>query len=78
MATTRLSFRLRPITRPKALAGVPGTLEYLASRHRMILFTRGESAEQAAKVERSGLQGFFEAIEIVPEKSLQEIGRAHV
>jgi len=34
----------------------------------LILFTKGEPAEQAAKVERSGLQGFFEAIEIVSEK----------
>src|SRR2546430_6506818 len=27
-------------------------------------------SEQAAKVERSGLQGFFEAIEIAPEKDV--------
>ena len=44
------------------------TLAYLTARHRLILFTKGEPAEQAAKVERSGLQGFFEAIEIVGEK----------
>jgi putative hydrolase of the HAD superfamily len=50
------------------LDGVPETLAYLARRHRLILFTKGEPAEQAAKVERSGLQAFFEAIEIVPEK----------
>jgi putative hydrolase of the HAD superfamily len=43
-------------------------LAYLTARHRLILFTKGEPAEQAAKVERSGLQGFFEAIEIVGEK----------
>ncbi len=35
----------------------------------MILFTKGEPAEEAAKVERSGLQGFFDAIEILAEKS---------
>jgi putative hydrolase of the HAD superfamily len=40
----------------------------LTNRHRLILFTKGEPAEQAAKVQRSGLQGFFEFIEIVPEK----------
>ena len=44
------------------------TLAYLTERHRLILFTKGEPAEQSAKVQRSGLQGFFEAIEIVPEK----------
>lgn len=55
-------------TPPKILDGVPETLAYLTNRHRLILFTKGEPAEQAAKVERSGLQGFFEAIEIVGEK----------
>jgi putative hydrolase of the HAD superfamily len=67
-------------TPPHVLPGVPGTLEYLAAHHRMILFTQGESAEQAAKVERSGLQGFFEAIEIVAEKSAsayQELVQRH-
>src|SRR5438445_263740 len=57
-------------TPPKILDGVPETLAYLSSRHRPILFTKVEAAEQAAKVERSGLQGFFEAIEIVPEKDV--------
>src|SRR3979490_2361442 len=56
-------------TPPKILDGVPETLDYLAERHRLILFTKGEPAEQAAKVERSGLQIHFEAIEIVPEKN---------
>jgi putative hydrolase of the HAD superfamily len=55
-------------TPPKILDGVPETLAYLTERHRLILFTKGEPAEQSAKVQRSGLQGFFEAIEIVPEK----------
>jgi len=55
-------------TPPKILDGVPETLAYLTERHRLILFTKGEPAEQAAKVERSGLQGFFEFIEIVAEK----------
>jgi putative hydrolase of the HAD superfamily len=34
------------------------------------LFSKGEAAEQAAKVERSGLQTHFEAIEIVAEKDV--------
>ena len=55
-------------TPPHILDGVPETLAYLSERHRLILLTKGEAAEQAAKVERSGLQKFFEAIEIVPEK----------
>jgi len=55
---------------PRVLDGVPETLAYLSERHRMILFTKGEAAEQAAKVERSGLQGFFDSIEIVPGKTV--------
>ncbi len=54
---------------PKIIDGVPDTLAYLAWHHRLILFTKGEAAEQAGKVERSGLHSFFEAIEIAPEKS---------
>lgn len=57
-------------TPPQILDGVPETLDYLAERHRLILFTKGEPAEQAGKVERSGLQQFFDAIEIVAEKNL--------
>jgi len=67
-------------TPPRVLEGVPETLQYLSERHRMILFTPGEPAEQAGKVERSGLQGFFEAIEIIAEKSAEayvELVRKH-
>ncbi|MGA3295756.1 MAG: HAD family hydrolase [Candidatus Acidiferrales bacterium] len=55
-------------TPPHILEGVPETLAYLAKHHRLILLTKGEPAEQAAKVERSGLQSYFDAIEIVLEK----------
>lgn len=69
-------------TPPRVLDGVPETLQYLRARHRMILFTGGEPAEQAGKVERSGLQGFFDAIEIIPEKTAQVydelVGKHHV
>ena len=57
-------------TPPHILDGVLETLDYLAERHRLILFTKGEAAEQAAKVERSGLQIHFDAIEIVAEKNV--------
>ena len=55
-------------TPPHILDGVPETLAYLAKHHRLILLTKGEAAEQAGKVERSGLQSYFEHIEIVLEK----------
>jgi putative hydrolase of the HAD superfamily len=56
-------------TPPHVLDGVPETLSYLSGRHRLILLSKGEAAAQAAKVERSGLARYFEAVEIVPEKN---------
>jgi putative hydrolase of the HAD superfamily len=50
------------------LAGVRETLEALGGRHRLILMTKGNQAEQADKLERSGLAGLFAAVEIVAEK----------
>jgi putative hydrolase of the HAD superfamily len=66
----RIHYRVGELERtpPKILEDVVETLDYLAQRHRLILFTKGEAAEQAAKVERSGLQIHFDAIEILPEK----------
>jgi putative hydrolase of the HAD superfamily len=61
------------VTPPRVLEGVPETLQYLGERHRMILVATGEQAEQAGKVERSGLQGFFDAIEIIPEKTAESL-----
>jgi putative hydrolase of the HAD superfamily len=51
--------------------GVCETLEYLAGRHRLVLMTKGNFAEQSGKIERSGLQHHFAAVEIVPEKDPQ-------
>jgi putative hydrolase of the HAD superfamily len=62
-------------TPPHIMDGVPETLAYLAKHHRLILLTKGEPAEQAAKVERSGLQPHFDHIEIVLEKDSTTYGR---
>lgn len=62
-------------TPPHILDGVPETLAYLAKHHRLILLTKGEPAEQAGKVERSGLQPYFDAIEIVLEKAADTYDR---
>jgi len=62
-------------TPPRILEGVPETLAYLAKRHRLILLSKGEQAEQAGKVERSGLQSYFDAIEIVMEKDSKAYDR---
>ena len=50
------------------LPGVAETLAELGMRHRLILLTKGNHAEQAEKVTRSGLAPLFNAVEIVPEK----------
>lgn len=50
------------------LPEVPQTLQYLSTRHRLILVTKGAVAEQTGKIERSGLKQHFAATEIVAEK----------
>ena len=50
------------------LPGVADTLADLAARHRLILMTKGNHAEQADKLARSGLAPHFSAVEIVAEK----------
>src|SRR5215467_7699724 len=67
--------RVLESTPPHVLDGVPETLAYLSKHHRLILLTKGEPAEQAAKVERSGLQTYFEHVEIVLEKETKTYHR---
>jgi putative hydrolase of the HAD superfamily len=50
------------------LPGVVETLADLATRHRLILMTKGNHAEQADKLARSGLSELFSSVEIVAEK----------
>ena len=64
-------------TPPTILDGVPETLAYLTQRHRLILFTKGEPAEQAAKVERSGLAGLFRIHRNRPRKRFQDLRCPH-
>jgi putative hydrolase of the HAD superfamily len=51
------------------LPGVGDLLPQLASRHRLILMTKGSQAEQADKLARSGLAAYFTAVEIPAEKN---------
>lgn len=52
------------------IAGVPETLQHLQHRgHHLILMTKGATAEQTSKVERSGLKDYFAAVEVVAEKN---------
>ena len=50
------------------LPGVAELLPQLATRHKLILMTKGVEAEQADKFARSGLAPHFAAVEIVSEK----------
>ncbi len=50
------------------LPGVHETLAELATRHQLILMTKGNHAEQADKLGRSGLASYFTAVEIAAEK----------
>jgi putative hydrolase of the HAD superfamily len=51
------------------LPEVSQTLEYLTSRHRLILVTKGAVPEQSGKIERSGLKSYFAETEILAEKN---------
>jgi putative hydrolase of the HAD superfamily len=62
------------------LPGVAETLAELSTRHRLILMTKGNHAEQADKLARSGLASYFSAVEIVAEKdpaTYREVIRRH-
>jgi putative hydrolase of the HAD superfamily len=52
----------------EVIEGVPETLEYLASRHDLTLFTKGHPEEQKLKIDRSGLGLWFGHTAIVKEK----------
>jgi putative hydrolase of the HAD superfamily len=51
------------------IAGVEETLEYLADRHSLTLFTKGDPEEQKLKLDRSGLAIYFGHTAIVKEKN---------
>jgi putative hydrolase of the HAD superfamily len=62
------------------LPGVAETLGQLSGRHRLILMTKGNQAEQADKLARSGLAELFSPVEIVAEKdpaTYREVIRRH-
>jgi putative hydrolase of the HAD superfamily len=60
----------RLLHQPRQLIpGVAETLQYLAPRHDLVLYTKGHPAEQSLKVKASGLAVFFRHIEIAREKN---------
>jgi putative hydrolase of the HAD superfamily len=64
-----MSFAERILEQPmEVIDGVPETLEYLAMRHDLTLFTKGHAEEQKLKIDRSGLGIYFGHTAIVKEK----------
>jgi putative hydrolase of the HAD superfamily len=57
-----------PTTAVTLLDGVAGTLDVLGRHHRLGLVTRGDPAEQWAKIDGSGLRDRFAHIAVVPRK----------
>ena len=69
---TVMSFAERILDRPMELIdGVAETLEYLAPRHELTLFTKGHPEEQKLKIDRSGLGVYFQHTAIVREKDAE-------
>ncbi len=68
---TVMSFAERILDCPmEVIDGVAGTLEYLARRHDLTLFTKGHPEEQKLKIDRSGLGTYFGHTAIVKEKDV--------
>lgn len=57
------------------IPGVAETLEYLASRHDLTLFTKGNAEEQKLKIDRSGVGIWFGHTQIVREKDSEAYRR---
>jgi putative hydrolase of the HAD superfamily len=51
------------------MEGVAQTLPFLAEKHELTMFTKGEPAEQNRKIDLSGLRPLFAHCEIVKEKN---------
>src|SRR5260370_7413091 len=67
---TVMSFAERILECPmKLIDGVAETLEYLAPRHDLTLFTKGHPDEQKLKLDRSGLAVHFAHTPIVKKKA---------
>ena len=65
------AFALEILTRELELReGVAETLPFLAEKHELTLFTKGEPAEQNRKIDLSGLRPLFAHCAVVKEKNL--------
>src|SRR5205085_7018477 len=73
---TVMSFAERILECPmEVIEGVAETLDYLAQRHELTLFTKGHPDEQKLKLDRSGLAVYFNHTAIVKEKDSAAYGK---
>jgi putative hydrolase of the HAD superfamily len=71
-----LSLAERILEQPiELIEGVEETLQYLAPRHDLTLFTKGNQEEQRLKIDRSGLGSYFQHTAIVKEKDAAAYSR---
>lgn len=56
-------------TKVELLEGVAETIPQLAARYPLMIITKGDLLDQERKITQSGLQQYFQKIEIVSEKS---------
>jgi putative hydrolase of the HAD superfamily len=71
-----LGFAKRIMEQPvELMEGVEETLEYLATRHNLTLFTKGHEEEQKLKIDRSGVGVYFGHTAIVKEKHAESYRR---
>ncbi|NIA70719.1 HAD family hydrolase [Pelagibius litoralis] len=57
------------------LEGVEEVLADVSGRYRTILITKGDMVDQTSKIERSGLAGHFDEVEIVARKDAEAYSR---
>jgi putative hydrolase of the HAD superfamily len=63
----------------KLMDGVAETLPFLAEKHELTLFTKGEPVEQNRKIDLSGLRSLFSHCQVVKEKNREAYAElAHV
>jgi putative hydrolase of the HAD superfamily len=73
---TVMAFAEKILRSPMQLIdGVAATLDYLAARHDLTLFTKGNPDEQKLKIEASGLADHFQHAAIVKEKDVPAYSR---
>ena len=56
----------------KILSGVKTVLEELQGKYHLVLATKGDLTDQRRKLHLSGLQGYFNHVEIMNEKTIQD------